>query len=76
VSRAPRDRIVVASDGLSDNLHLAEIVEAVRKGPLDRSVEALGELGRKRMEAPTEGSPSKPDDLTLIAISQVSRSGT
>jgi serine/threonine protein phosphatase PrpC len=72
VRLAPRDRIIVASDGLSDNLHLSEIVEAVRKGPLDRSVERLGALGRKRMEAPAEGSPSKPDDLTLIAIGQVS----
>jgi len=66
---APRDRIIVASDGLSDNLHLSEIVEAVRKGPLTRAVDALGALGQRRMEAPAEGAPSKPDDLTLIAIS-------
>ena len=31
---APRDTLVLASDGLSDNLHLPEIVECVRKGPL------------------------------------------
>jgi len=70
LSLAPRDRIVVASDGLSDNVHLGEIVEAVRKGPLDRAVNTLGALGRTRMEAPAEGVPSKPDDLTLIAIGQ------
>jgi hypothetical protein len=28
----------------------------------------LAELGKKRMEAPAEGAPSKPDDLTFIAI--------
>ena len=68
VSLAPRDTVVLASDGLSDNLHLDEIVERVRKGPLHRAVDELAALGRKRMEAPVEGTPSKPDDLTFIAI--------
>ena len=68
VSLAPRDTIVVASDGLSDNLHLEEIVGLVRKGPLARAVAALATLGRMRMETPQEGAPSKPDDLTLISI--------
>ena len=68
VSLAPRDTIVLASDGLSDNLHLEEIVEGVRKGPLQRAADELAALGRKRMEAPAEGAPSKPDDLTFIAI--------
>ena len=68
VSLAPRDTVVLASDGLSDNLHLDEIVERVRKGPLSRAVDEMAALGRKRMEAPTEGAPSKPDDLTFIAI--------
>jgi serine/threonine protein phosphatase PrpC len=70
VRLAPRDTIVVASDGLSDNLHLDEIVELVRKGPLEQAVDRLAGLGRTRMEAPREASPSKPDDLTLIAIRQ------
>ncbi len=70
VSLSPRDTIVIASDGLSDNLHLDEIVELVRKGPLDRAVGKLGALGRSRMETPDEGAPSKPDDLTLIAVRQ------
>lgn len=65
---APRDTVVLASDGLSDNLHLDEIVEHLRKGPLRRAVDELAALGRRRMEAPTEGAPSKPDDLTFIAI--------
>ncbi len=65
---APLDTVVVASDGLSDNLHLEEIVDLVRKGPIDRAVDGLGQLGRGRMEAPEPGNPSKPDDLTLIAI--------
>lgn len=68
VTLAQRDTIVVASDGLSDNLHLDEIVDIVRKGPLRRAVDALAALGRKRMETPEEGAPSKPDDLTLVAL--------
>ncbi len=68
VSLAPRDTVVLASDGLSDNLHLDEIVDRVRKGPLGRAVDEMAALGRKRMETPTEGAPSKPDDLTFIAI--------
>jgi serine/threonine protein phosphatase PrpC len=68
VSLAPRDTVVLASDGLSDNLHLDEIVECVRKGPLLRAADGLATLGRKRMESPAEGAPSKPDDLTFIAI--------
>ncbi len=68
VSLAPRDTVVLASDGLSDNLHLDEIVERVRKGPLHQAVDELAALGRKRMEAPADGAPSKPDDLTFIAI--------
>jgi serine/threonine protein phosphatase PrpC len=65
---ARRDTVVLASDGLSDNLHLGEIVERLRMGPLIRSADAVAELGRKRMQAPSEGSPSKPDDLTFIAL--------
>jgi len=65
---APYDTVVLASDGLSDNLHLDEIVERVRKGPLQRAAHQLAALGKERMEAPTKGAPSKPDDLTFIAL--------
>jgi len=65
---SPRDTVVLASDGLSDNLHLDEIVDRVRKGPLCQAVAALAALGRQRMAASAEGVPSKPDDLTFIAI--------
>ncbi len=73
VRLAPRDTVVLASDGLSDNLHLDEIVELVRKGPLERAVDELLTLGRSRMEAAQAGAPSKPDDLTLIAIRRSAR---
>lgn len=65
---ALRDTVVLASDGLSDNLHMGEIVERFRKGPLLEAAEQVAALGRKRMAQPAEGTPSKPDDLTFVAI--------
>lgn len=65
---APRDTLLLASDGLFDNLHLDEVVEAVRKGPLDAAARRLAAEGRRRMCQPRAGEPSKPDDLTLIGF--------
>jgi len=62
----PRDTIVVASDGLMDNLHVAEIVLRVRKGPLDKACDAVIGLARRRMSGIAPDQPSKPDDLSLI----------
>lgn len=64
----PRDTLLVASDGLSDNLRTEEIVALVRSGPLDAACERLAELARARMHTPSEGEPSKPDDLTFVAF--------
>ena len=61
-----REPGLVASDGLFDNLHLEEIVELVRKGPLQEAAQRLAAAGRKRMEQPQAGHPSQPDDLTLV----------
>jgi serine/threonine protein phosphatase PrpC len=58
--------VLVASDGLYDNLHRREIVEVIRKGKLLASAEELARSGIGRMTVPTEGEPSKPDDLTFI----------
>jgi len=64
---APRDTIVIASDGLFDNLHLDEIVECIRKGPLDEGVRRLAADALERMNRPRHRQPSKPDDMTIIA---------
>lgn len=65
---AARDTLVVASDGLSDNLTTREIADLVRKGPLCDAAEALASLARRRMYTPEDEEPSKPDDLTLLAF--------
>ena len=62
----PRDTVVLASDGLFDNLRLAEIINLVRKGPLIKVVEQVSKLCHKRMTNPQESHPSKPDDLTFL----------
>ncbi|MDH3593112.1 MAG: serine/threonine-protein phosphatase [Planctomycetota bacterium] len=63
---APRDTVVIASDGLSDNLHMEEIVETVRKGPLEKAARRLAHEARTRMREPDGERPSKPDDLTFL----------
>ncbi len=62
----PLDTVVLASDGLYDNLHTHEIVELVRKGPLVRAMETITSRCRARMQAQDAGHPSKPDDVTII----------
>jgi serine/threonine protein phosphatase PrpC len=63
---AARDSVLLASDGLSDNLSQREIAERARKAPVDEAARQLVADARRRMTAPTPGDPSKPDDLTLI----------
>jgi serine/threonine protein phosphatase PrpC len=63
---APRDTLIVASDGLFDNLHADEIVELCRKGKLSGAGRQLIARCRARMIEPKEGQPSKPDDLSFI----------
>jgi serine/threonine protein phosphatase PrpC len=66
VKLKPRDTVLVASDGLVDNVHVDEIVECIRIGPLGDAAERAVDLARRRMSAFRDGQPSKPDDLSLI----------
>lgn len=66
LSLAPRDTVLLASDGLFDNLGVAEIVETIRKGPLVDAAGQLAALCSARMLAPAAGEPSKLDDVTFI----------
>lgn len=63
---AERDTVLIASDGLFDNLHVEEIIQLVRKGPLDRAMRQLVQVCRERMYGVDNSRPSKPDDLTVI----------
>jgi len=65
---APRDTLLLASDGLPDNLHTHEIVDRIRCGPLAEVIRRLADDCRRRMLHREPGQPSKPDDLTFIAF--------
>ena len=66
VKLAPRDSVVLASDGLFDNLYVEEIVDRVRKGPLESATRRLAHDSQRRMNTPEGNQPSKPDDLTFV----------
>lgn len=70
-----RDTLLIASDGLADNLHTEEIVERIRSGPLKRGMRALADDALARMSAPAEGQPSKPDDLTFVVYRPRTQNG-
>lgn len=67
IQLAPFDTVVVASDGLFDNLLSEEIIERVRCGKLDRAANALLGESLDRMEERSHGSNGgHPDDLSFI----------
>jgi len=73
VELRPRDTVLVASDGLTDNVHLDETIECVRKGTLAESAMSVVDLATRRMTAAGDGQPSKPDDLSLILFRKPDR---
>jgi serine/threonine protein phosphatase PrpC len=68
VTLAPLDTIIVASDGLFDNLRSEEIADTCRSGQLLAISRKLVAACHSRMTNALEGEPSKPDDLTFIAF--------
>ncbi|MAG56820.1 MAG: serine/threonine protein phosphatase [Planctomycetes bacterium] len=66
IALADRDTVLLASDGLSDNLTTEEIIETIRKGPLEAAGRKLAALCGQRMDGEGGNTPSKPDDLTFI----------
>jgi serine/threonine protein phosphatase PrpC len=68
---AARDTVLLASDGLFDNLEPAEIVEFIRRGPLAEAARQLATVCAARMIRPQEGQPSKPDDLAFVLMRRV-----
>ncbi len=66
IDLAARDTLLLATDGLSDNLRAEEIAEYIRKGPLKQAARALAGACHTRMRNPESGRPSKTDDLTFI----------
>ena len=68
IELAPRDTVIIASDGLNDNMYAEEIVDGVRTGPLLAAVRELAQRCSARMAEPVPGRPSHPDDLSIVAF--------
>ena len=66
VNLATQDTVIIASDGLTDNLTTDEIVETIRKGALSDAAKKLHTTAQERMQNTASGIPSKPDDLTFV----------
>ena len=65
IELSPQDTLVIASDGLFDNLHEEEIVAFCRMGQLLTMAQAMAADCRQRMQS--TGPLAKPDDLSFIA---------
>ncbi len=73
INLSARDTILLASDGLFDNLFSVEIVDLIRTGTLQQGVHKLAELAIERMCSPQPDLPSKLDDLTILAYRRLPR---
>lgn len=73
VELRPRDTVLVASDGLTDNIHLHEIIDLMRSGPLQQALDSIVNLATHRMTAEPSQQPSKPDDLSIILFRKAAR---
>ena len=63
---APRDTVLLATDGLLDNLSLQEIVDGIRTRPLAAVVRNLVRSCGQRMRESEGNHPSKPDDVSFL----------
>jgi PPM family protein phosphatase len=66
VRLAARDTVLLATDGVFDNLRLQEILGIVRTGSLDDAGRRMIRACTRRMTRQGSGAPSKPDDLTFV----------
>ena len=62
---APYDTLLLASDGLTDNVKQEEMTDTVRTGPLEPAIKKLADMTQARMGNPNH-QPSKPDDFTAL----------
>lgn len=74
IELAPRDTVLVASDGLSDNLYVEEIIETVRMGALDTAAANLRTKTLARMTGDRSELPRHPDDLSFCLFRLDARS--
>ena len=64
---AVRDTLLLASDGVTDNVYVSELVDLLRLGSLPAAAAALAALVRERMAGGGGADlPCKPDDFSFL----------
>ena len=62
------DTVLLACDGLFDNLAPDEVIEFLHSGDLVERTRHMIQLCLERMGGKNSSHPSKPDDLTVVAF--------
>ena len=73
VELSPRDTVVLASDGLFDNLYADEIATLACSGNIASACANLAELATERMNGSDAAMPSSSDDLTIALVRRTTR---
>jgi serine/threonine protein phosphatase PrpC len=73
VLMAPRDTLLLASDGVLDNVRHESVIECIRKGPLLAGARALCSQARAAMRGEQPDLPAHPDDATAILVRRRAR---
>lgn len=63
---AKRDTLILASDGIFDNLQVSEVCEVIRSGHLHEAATDLATKTAARINADSSDIASKPDDATFV----------
>ncbi|MGR8948486.1 MAG: PP2C family protein-serine/threonine phosphatase [Gammaproteobacteria bacterium] len=63
---APRDTILLASDGLFDNMFIDELSAIACRGNIAQACQKIVDITKARMRGEDAELPGKPDDLTVI----------
>ena len=66
IEMSPDETLLIATDGLFDNLQKSEVVEIIREGELNECGQSLVEHATERMFEQKTDQPSKFDDLSFI----------
>jgi len=75
VQLRPRDTVLLASDGLTDNIQIDDVIDIMRTGPMAKSMESMIRLAHHRMINESKLQPSKPDDLSIILFRKIYKPG-
>jgi len=71
---SPRDKVLICSDGLSDNIHSDQMIDAFLSGDLAANVDALVADAKEHMNKPKLQS-HHPDDCSMIVFKSNSTHG-